>query len=111
LYLPLSVGAAGEIISGIATAMLKRRQRKAYESQFEGKLTVEHLRAMDTDGSGSVDKAEYCFFMLKEMGLVSKDDLDELYRQFDALDVAKSGLLDREDLTMMAKLRGAEVLD
>lgn len=110
-FIPLAVGAAGELLSGIATALLKRRQRRAYETQFEGNLTIEHLRAMDKDGNGCVDRAEYCFFMLKEMGLVSTEELDELFRQFDSLDVSRSGTLDQEDLRLMAKLRGAEVLD
>ena len=111
LYIPLSVGAAGEILSGVANALLKRRQKRAYETQYEGNLTIEHLRRMDKDGNGSVDRAEYCFFMLKEMGLVSQEELEELFRQFDTLDVARSGALDQEDLRLMAKLRGAEVLD
>ena len=90
LYIPLAVGAAGEILSGIATALMKRRQKRAYEAQYEGNLTIEHLRKMDKDGNGCVDRAEYCFFMLKEMGLVTKEELDELFRQFDALDVSNS---------------------
>ena len=40
-----------------------------------------------------------------------KEELDELFRQFDSLDVTRSGVLDQEDLRLMAKLRGAAVLD
>ena len=105
------MGAAGEILSGIATALMKRRQKRAYEAQYEGNLTIEHLRKMDKDGNGCVDRAEYCFFMLKEMGLVTKEELAELFRQFDSLDVSKSGVLDQEDLRLMAELKGAKVLD
>lgn len=66
---------------------------------------------MDTDDSGGVDREEYVYFMLKEMGLVSEEDLAELFRQFEALDVTHSGIIDHEDLKLMAKLKGADVLE
>ncbi|CAB9521226.1 Two pore potassium channel [Seminavis robusta] len=110
-YIPLSVGAAGELLSSIATALVKRRQKKAYETDLQSNLTLAHLRAMDADDSGCVDREEYVYFMLKEMGLISQNDLDELFQQFEALDVSNSGRLDKEDLKLMAKLKGAEVLD
>jgi len=108
-FIPISVGAAGELLSGIATALVKRRQRKAYETQFQDNLTIEHLNAMDTDGSGGVDREEYVYFMLKEMGLVSQDELEELFDQFKSLDVTNSGIVDKEDLKVMAELKGAKI--
>ena len=111
LYLPLAVGAAGELLSSIATALIQRRQKKAYQDEFKNNLTIEHLRAMDTDGDGGVDREEYVFFMLKEMGLVSQNDLDELLRQFEGLDVTNSGVIDKDDLKLMAELKGAKVLE
>ena len=111
LFIPLSVGAAGELVSSIATALIQRRQKKAYQEEFKDNLTIEHLRAMDTDGDGGVDREEYVFFMLKEMGLVTQDELDELFRQFEGLDVTKSGVIDKDDLKLMAELKGAKVLE
>ena len=110
-YLPLSVGAAGELLSSIATALIQRRQKKAYQEEFKANLTIEHLRAMDTDGDGGVDREEYVFFMLKEMGLVSQSELDELFRQFEGLDVTNSGVIDKDDLKLMAERKGAKVLE
>ena len=110
-FIPLSVGAAGELLSSIATALVQRRQKRAYQQEFQANLTIQHLRAMDTDGDGGVDREEYVFFMLKEMGLVSQDDLDELFRQFEGLDVTNSGVIDQDDLKLMAKLKGAQVLE
>lgn len=43
--------------------------------------------------------------MLLEMGLVSKDEIDDLWDQFSRLDVSKSGYLDQEDLIIMARLQ------
>lgn len=110
-YIPLSVAAVGELLSSVAVSLTKRKQREVYEKQLEKDLTIEHLHAMDTDGDGKITREEYVDFMLVEMGVVSKEELDELYRQFDRLDVTRSGYLDNDDLKLMAELRGATVID
>lgn len=109
VYIPLSVAAAGDVLSAVAVTMAKRRQREVYEKQLKKDLTIEHLKAMDTDGDGQITREEYVEFMLLEMGLVSRDELNELYEQFDRLDITRSGYLDKEDLRLMAELRGAWV--
>jgi len=110
-FVPLAVAAAGEALSSIALSMLRKRQRRVYEAQLERDLTIKHLRAMDADRDGRISREEYVQFMLLEMGLVSQDDLRELHRQFERLDVARSGYLDNDDLRLMAELRGATVQD
>lgn len=74
-------------------------------------LTIEHLQAMDDDGDGQITREEYVKFMLLEMGLVSSKEFEELYEQFDRLDVSRSGYLDKEDLRLMAELRGATIVE
>ena len=63
---------------------------------------------MDTNSNGEVDREEYVYFMLKEMGLVDQAELNELFEQFKHLDVTNSGVIDIEDLKLMAKLRGVD---
>jgi len=108
-FIPLSVAAAGELLSGVAMALVHRRQREVYEKQLEEDLTIEHLKVMDADQDGKISREEYINFMLIEMGRVTRTELDELLVQFDRLDVTCSGYLDNEDLELMAKLRGATV--
>lgn len=108
-FIPLSVAAAGELLSGVALAISQRRQKEVYEKQLQSDLTIAHLKAMDSDDDGKITREEYVDFMLIEMGRVSKDELDELSMQFDRLDVTRSGFLDENDLKLMAKLRGAKV--
>lgn len=111
LYIPLTIAAAGEFLSGITMALLRRRQRQVYERQLEKDLTIEHLKVMDANNDGKISREEYVQFMLIEMGRVSQNELDELFHQFDRLDVTASGYLDNEDLKLMAKLRGATVVE
>jgi potassium channel subfamily K len=108
-FIPLSVAAAGELLSSVALAISRRRQKEVYEKQLESDLTIAHLRAMDADDDGKITREEYVYFMLIEMGRVSKAEIDELSVQFDRLDVTRSGYLDENDLKLMAKLRGAKV--
>jgi potassium channel subfamily K len=108
-FIPLSVAAAGELLSSVALAISRRRQREVYEKQLESDLTIAHLRAMDSDGDGKITREEYVEFMLIQQNRVSKDELRELSLQFDRLDVTRSGYLDEDDLRLMAKLRGATV--
>ena len=70
-----------------------------------------HLKAMDADGDGQITREEYVAFMLLEMGRVDRAELEELQGQFKRLDVTESGYLDREDLKLMAQLRGRRVVE
>ena len=132
VFIPLSVAAAGELLSGVALAPVYRRQKQVYEKQLESDLTMDHLQVMDSDGDGKVrtwfaclrfvvvythacqsnhpntlsndlfaqiTREEYVQFKLIQMGRVGKEELDELFQQFD-----------QEDLKLMAKLRGARVI-
>lgn len=42
-FIPVAVAAAGELLSGIAFAIIQRRQRELYEKRLERDLTIEHL--------------------------------------------------------------------
>lgn len=110
-YIPLAVVAAGEVLSSIAIELIQRRQRQVYKSQLENDLTIENLLKMDSDGDGKITPEEYIQFMLIEMGRVDKKEIDELHEQFRRLDVTKSGYLDNEDLLLIAKIRGADVIE
>lgn len=72
---------------------------------------METLKSMDSNDDGKVVREEYVSYMLMEMGLVTKEELEELWDQFERLDATKSGHLDHDDLVLMAKLRGAGLVE
>ena len=111
IFIPLSVAAAGEILASIGMTFVARRQKKMFDSQLNSGLTMDVIKEMDVNGDGRVAREEYVAYMLMEMGLVSRDELEELWDQFKRLDVTKSGYLDHEDLILMAKLRRAGLVE
>ena len=105
VVIPMAVAAAGEILSAVGLALVERRQKKIYATQLNKGLTVDHLKAMDIDEDGKVEREEYVLFMLMEMGLVNRKEVEELREQFDRLDVTRTGSLDPDDLILMANLK------
>jgi Ca2+-binding EF-hand superfamily protein len=61
-------------------------------------LNIEAILAMDADGNGSIDLAEFLEFMLVKMGKCSQFDIDKIKRQFNELDIDGSGTLDHNDI-------------
>ena len=98
VFIPLAVAAAGELLGGVASALLERRQEEYYQSLMTRELDVKRLLEMDTDKDGRVSREEYVEFMLKEMDLVSETQFEELHRQFHHLDVDGGGFLDKNDI-------------
>lgn len=106
----MSVAAAGEILANVGLAVIARRQKKVFQEQLDTGLSMDMLSEMDANSDGQVSREEYVNFMLQEMGLVTKDELDELQGQFRRLDVTKSGYLDQNDLVLMKELREAGIM-
>jgi len=111
LYIPLAVASAGEIFSSIAVAFIQRRQKKIFEDELSTNLSLAHMNAIDSNGDGLITREEYVSFMMLEMGRIDPRELRELHRQFEHLDVTESGEIDREDLQLMARLRGRQLAE
>lgn len=107
----MGVAAAGEILASVGLAVVMRRQKSVFRSQLNKGLSMETLDNMDANHDGKVMREEYVNFMLMEMGLVTKEELEELWDQFGRLDGTNAGYLDHDDLLLMAKLRGAGLVE
>eukprot|EP00977_Amphora_coffeiformis_P005066 scaffold1068_cov167-Amphora_coffeaeformis.AAC.24 len=111
LYIPLAVASAGEIFSSVAVAFIQRRQKKIFEDELSTNLSLAHMNAIDSNGDGLITREEYVSFMLLEMGRLDPRELRELHRQFEHLDVMETGEIDRDDLKLIAQLRGRKIVE
>ena len=109
-YIPLAVAVAGEVLGSIASTLVERRQKEAHDRILHRELTTDYLLQLDSNGDGTVSREEFIQGMLVELKLVNVEQLKELNEQFDRLDVAKSGALDKEDLKLASQLRGVTQL-
>ena len=104
LFIPLATVCMGRCIQLVAKAIINRRRYKSIHKFCNNKeLSVGDLEVMDRNGDGIVEWADFLEFMLLAMQKVDQTMLDELRKQFDRLDVDKSGTLDKEDLIKLAK--------
>lgn len=103
VFIPVSVGCVGYLLGQITVSMTESRIHAAKEKLLYRKVTLDDLRKMDTDQSGQVTELEFLLFMLLKMGQVDKSLVDELQKQFAALDATGEGTLDRHDLIEHAR--------
>lgn len=102
-FAPLAVGAMGRWLSLVAKYIIDRHQQSAEKAFQSYELTMRDLEAMDDDGDGKVSRAEYLEFMLVAMGKVDEDLIARLRLQFERLDVAETGVIEKEDLLIVAR--------
>ncbi|KAI4306009.1 hypothetical protein L6164_029328 [Bauhinia variegata] len=62
------------------------------------KITISDLVSADLDNDGSISKAEFAIYKLKEMGKITDLDIQQLSRQFDSMDTRKCGKLTLADI-------------
>lgn len=108
VFVPLAVGTAGQLLGGVTSWMVERRQERFFRLQMECEMDADRLLQMDADKDQRVSREEYVEFMLKSMQLVDDDLFRELHEQFDKLDVDGGGCLDRRDLRLMVERRQKE---
>mmetsp|Transcript_2455 Transcript_2455/g.5206 ORF Transcript_2455/g.5206 Transcript_2455/m.5206 type:complete len:335 (+) Transcript_2455:169-1173(+) len=97
-FCPFAVGVMGSFLGNIAGVYLDRKHRHAEEKFLSHSLTLADINTMDADSDGQVDKAEFLSYMLVTLQRVDKEEIDNLLKLFDQLDVDKSGTLSADDL-------------
>ena len=70
------------------------------------KMTMKDLEEMDTNGDGEVDLFEFISFMLSKMQMVDVELMNELKDLFESLDETRSNSIQKEDLLLIAQIRG-----
>jgi len=98
LFATLTVAAS---LGNFADTFVARRQERLANKILKAEFNVESILAMDIDGSGGIDLAEFIEYMLVKMGKVGQADVDKIKRQFKELDADGSGVLDHDDIALL----------
>ena len=108
IYVPLAVGAYSAALGRIANIFVEREIRKSNAKLLRREVTLEDLETMNDDGDGEVSPLEFVEHMLKSMNKVDQGLLDDLHRQFEALDADGSGGLQEDDIIILTERKLSE---
>ncbi|KAL9999322.1 putative Two pore domain potassium channel, EF-hand domain pair, EF-Hand 1, calcium-binding protein [Helianthus debilis subsp. tardiflorus] len=98
VWLLVSTLAVARAFLYLAEARVDKRHRRMVKWVLGQDLTVAQFLAADIDNNGSVSKAEYVIYKLKEMGKVTDKDILQICTIFDRLDTGNSGKISLADL-------------
>lgn len=84
----------------IAELYTEGRRQSLVQWVLTRKTTSSDLEAADMDNNGVVSASEFVVYKLKEMGKIEEQDVVEILKEFDSLDVDNSGTLSPYDLKL-----------
>jgi hypothetical protein len=95
-WILIGVVVTGNFISEMTAHFIEaEKERKSYE-----RISYDTFAEIDVDGNGSLSKYEFVSFVLLQYGLVKKEDLDEIIKMYEKLDVSGDGFVTYEDLEL-----------
>ena len=108
LYLLISVLTVAKTLGALADLPLSRRRARLKQlvlNRFGHTLSADELSELVQDFGGSnsrCTRSDFVLGMLKRVGTISQNDIDEAASHFDKLDDDSSGVLGASDLTIGA---------
>ncbi|KAG0555712.1 hypothetical protein M758_12G192400 [Ceratodon purpureus] len=82
----------------LAESRTEERQHEIACWALHRPTTPSDLEAADMDGDGVVSAAEFVIFKLKEVGKIAEEDVQDILKEFAALDYDESGTLNVSDI-------------
>ncbi|KAK0601525.1 hypothetical protein LWI29_025067 [Acer saccharum] len=95
-----STGCLGQFFIYIAQLSAQKRQRALVEWVLTRKTSRLDLEAADMDDDGVVNAAEFVIYKLKEMEKINQEDINQVMKEFEELDVDQSGTLSVSDINL-----------
>lgn len=84
-------------VGRFATVLARVEQQKQINEFIKKGITTEVIEALDADGSGYIDKAEFLEYMLVQVGACKRSDVRKFSSMFSCLDADGGGTLDIND--------------
>ncbi|KAI4308096.1 hypothetical protein L6164_031205 [Bauhinia variegata] len=98
IWLLVSTLAVARAFLYLTEHSVDKRNRIMAKWILQRKITLSDLVAADLDNDGSISKAEFVIYKLKEMGKITEIDIQQISRQFDSIDTGKCGKLTFADI-------------
>lgn len=96
-YLPIGVVAFGFSAASLVNVLLQIETNRRVRNFVAQGVTKELIQHLDHDKTGSVDKYEFCTYVLVGQGKLTWEDVHSVNKLFETLDRDKSGHLDMRD--------------
>ncbi|KAH7282165.1 hypothetical protein KP509_35G015900 [Ceratopteris richardii] len=100
VWILISTVNVAQLFLYIAEAYTEERRKALLKWVLTRKTTESDLEAADMDDDGKVSCAEFVVYKLKEMGKIEEEDVIEILKEFESLDVDNTGTLSSRDIKM-----------
>ncbi|EFJ25541.1 hypothetical protein SELMODRAFT_450201 [Selaginella moellendorffii] len=100
VWILMSTVCVAQFVLYIAELVTEGRQHSLTKWILSRKITYSDFEAADLDDDGALSLTEYMVYKLKEMGKLEKEDLEAIVRQFQELDVDRSGTISLQDINL-----------
>ncbi|PXF45484.1 Two pore potassium channel c [Gracilariopsis chorda] len=97
IWLCFSTICAAKVVADVAAMVAKMKQKAVQRRLMSARMDIRTLVGMDKDRDNRVDKTEFLAQMLIRSGKVEEDEVQELLKRFDELDVDNSGYISPEE--------------
>eukprot|EP00250_Pteridium_aquilinum_P035175 c8807_g1_i1 orf=271-1362(+) len=101
IWILVSTVNVAQLFLYIAELYTEGRRESLLQWVLTRKTTSSDLEAADMDNDGVVSASEFVIYKLKEMGKIEEQDVVEILKEFESLDVDDSGTLSPYDLKLI----------
>jgi hypothetical protein len=91
IWMLVGVVSTATFLSSLAAWLFESSKRKAFtKSDVILSVTEQSFKQIDRDHDGNLSRGEYLAFTLTKYGLVTEELIEEIFKQYDDLDVRKN---------------------
>jgi len=99
IWMLIGVASAATFISNLSSWIFEVEKQKQFSnSDAVLSITKQSFKQIDRNNDGSLSNGEYLAFTLTRYGLISNELVDEIFQQYDALDVKKNNAVTWETI-------------
>lgn len=111
VFILIGVPLMGLAVSKFAKVSRRRHQQRWVKQFEEQGVTMDMIRTIDRDNSGTIDRHEFLSYLLLYMGKVKAIEINSINELFDTLDADGGGTLDVNDFKVHPETNKVHVVN